>query len=238
MEKTEIYSKTLKEFKILAGLIKNEKSELDQSVLIYNSLREMIYYVFYHKFNKQHSKYFESLDDNFYNHNHTDNFNMTISNITITDNNGKPNVTYSNTNMEQFVTGIFEGISRVDFEDNKCYHKDIKRYIPEIILRFNSIVDAFKFKENISNSINDLYNYIVKLKLLGYNCNFAEMTTEIHIFSYLMGESNFVYRLLSNRKEISEYYQQFVESIVNDNYNQAGIAFGNISKLLTMHSTR
>ena len=162
--------------------------------------------------------------------NFTDSFNNSIFD-TLTFN-------FALNNTDDFVRGIFEGVSEVPMTENKCYNSDLKEQHSKLVQNFYNVTEAFITQDNIVNSLNDLYNLILSLKELNSNCRISNLVKKLSNFTNSVGNVNFVYKLYNNQQDLRGNFYNVTSNIYISDYNKAGIACGKIIRILLEYSTK
>ena len=133
---------------------------------------------------------------------------------------------------EEFLSGIFEGVSSVPFDENKCY-KEIHKNKLEIMTTINNVLKAFKAKENI---IDELFNLFNLLKILGKtsatHCNFIKLYVELGNTKNTFGVIILTYRSITNHSDLYTNILKGYETLQADNFNKAGFSLGKVLQIL------
>jgi hypothetical protein len=133
---------------------------------------------------------------------------------------------------EEFLSGIFEGVSAVPFEENKCY-KEIQQYKLEILTTMNNVLKAFKTKENITDELFNFYSLIKKLGITSAtHCNFIKLSLELGTTISTFGVFKITYRVIKNHSYLFTNILNGYETLQAENFNKAGFALGKVLQIL------
>jgi len=114
----------------------------------------------------------------------------------------------------------------------------MKQFYPKIVQIIYKILEAFKARDNIVNTLNDLYNFILSISDLNTNCRISNLVKELSSFAYGVGEVKFVYRLVINHKQLKDNFSGLITHFYVSDYRMAGVAFGKITTILLNFSTK
>jgi len=139
--------------------------------------------------------------------------------------------------VELFVDGFFEGVSKVPYEQNKC-HKELDGFQDDIVQVVINIIKALKTKSNIIDSLKGVYELAQRLMPLNENCHFSGLTIQLMALSTKLGISKLVFNVTTSPKETYNDIRGIYLAVEAKDFRAAGVSFGKLFKLGLNYSTQ
>ena len=141
------------------------------------------------------------------------------------------NFNFISSKIEDFVDGIFEGVSSVPFEHNQC-NIQIKDFKPLIIEKVKDVFRAIKTRKDIGHSLYELFSLLkTELPPFEYNCHFIELTTNIVGLISEVGLAKLIFKLTMHPFGVFNSLKDFVLGIKHSDYETAGKGLGEFLSL-------
>jgi len=143
---------------------------------------------------------------------------------------------FSEGDVELFVDGFFEGVSSVNYTDNKCKN-DITSVKTEIVEAFSALITAIKTRTNIMDAIIKVYELTATLKGIDANCHFTTLSVDLAALSTNIGIAKLVYRVATNIGGVTSSIKAIFSNYKSGDFRASGVSFGTLVKLTLNYST-
>lgn len=141
--------------------------------------------------------------------------------------------------FEIFYKGILTGVSKVPYEENKCY-KEIPLELDQLLNQARKIYDSIREKSpsEFTTAIAELLVSLSKLKSYDENCKVNQLIKSLTTYSAsYIGLAKLIYNIASNGKTYFNLTKDMYQAIKDKSYEKAGITTGKIMKTLLSWET-
>jgi hypothetical protein len=143
----------------------------------------------------------------------------------------------SSETASDFVEGLFEGVSSVPYEQNKC-KVDVKNFEPELVAAFEKFLEAIRTGKGISDEIKALITLFTELQGLDSNCHFKTLIADIASLGTDFGIIKMLTRvglhITTFVQDVTSLFKNFIAGYLH----QSGLAFGKLVQLTLNFSTQ
>jgi hypothetical protein len=139
--------------------------------------------------------------------------------------------------VELFVDGFFEGVSKVPYEQNKC-HKELDGFQEDIVQAVTNLINALKTKTNIIDSFKGVYELAQRLMPLNENCHFSGLSIQLMALSTKPGIAKLVFNLTTSPKQTYTDIKEIYSGVEANDFRAAGVSYGKLLKLGLNYSTQ
>jgi hypothetical protein len=142
----------------------------------------------------------------------------------------------SESEVEEFTDGFFEGVSSVPYDQNKCKIDIIDEKI-EIISVFRHLIVAIKTQTNIMEAFEQIYQLTLHLIHLDSNCHFRSLSYDLAELATKLGMSKLVFRVTTHFISFMEDLKGLYTNFEVKDYRNSGKDFGYLTKIALNYST-
>ena len=139
--------------------------------------------------------------------------------------------------FELFFRGLLEGVSKVPFEENKCYNT-LDSVLVTLKGAVQKLYEAIKTRSNFTEAVKTLIEVVNSLKDYSGNCHFTELAKTLAGYSNpFTGIYTLLYNISTHGSEMTQLVKDLYNSVRGKNFNQAGVVSGKITKILLAWET-